>query len=54
MTMAFQQGYNAYLDGEAIWENPYEEYTSDYDDWKNGWHESKLDNMNRAAVQAVR
>ena len=34
---AFQQGYQAFLEGQEIDTNPFQDNTDEYLDWESGW-----------------
>lgn len=36
----YAQGYDAYENGEFIYENPHEESTDEWYDWWCGWHDA--------------
>jgi len=40
MSSEYDEGYDAYRDGEGLQDNPYREATSDHDDWEAGWLEA--------------
>ena len=44
---AYHQGFNAYWNGDSFLDNPYKSGTIEYNEWRDGWSDSRVDEENQ-------
>lgn len=40
---AYEEGWKAYQEGRRLMDNPYPQRSIEWQDWRNGWHDSEPD-----------
>ena len=45
MNEVYNEGYEAFTNGEALNMNPYDWDDAQYDDWEDGWYDAEDDNF---------
>jgi ribosome modulation factor len=44
---AYYAGFSAYWNGDSFLDNPYKQGTIEYDEWRDGWSDSRVDEENQ-------